>query len=453
MTVRLAACLAACPLVVACSSDFSMVAAPPDGAIEVGTPLRGPRPGTVPAPPGLPLPPDLPDPPGSPWGDLTPGNIPDLYFAVAWSEWDCSALSDLDGYEDADADGLSEADVDDGGCPVRYSVIDLYGQVIAEFPLPGESDEWTQWSHLSLAPAGPGQFLAVAESWGDAYDASGFWAGTSWQAWRGDAYTGQLEEIAHWNPGEGKAQLSATGRLIDIDWNAWAHLGIWASDPDWLVAWWGGHGCEPLREIKQMSLAGDELDRFWRPEDLLPPEMQGTEPVHLWPWNMETGLADDGHANMLLGVSDSWCTSTSPRYDLVAWSPSAGPLWTAAVSQDAPLTGARWAGHGGGAALQLDPAWGEGTWRVFRADGVVEGQIPADMYNVKAGPMLDPAGPTFMTISYVDEAAAGGGWHGALDVFHEGEPVWTIGQMRFGLQHRNVFFQDAVLLPLLPEEG
>ena len=466
-------CLLGCATLLGCSSDHSLYAAPMDGPLLEANPLPEPSPGVSPAGPGLPdLPdfpdlPDLPDPPTGPWGEFDPGNIPEIYFAVAWTEYDCS-WNDVDGSvgEDEppdtteddleDGDGIPDTDSDEwwGGCPARYAVIDLLGQVIAEFPLPDEGQNWTPYTHLALEPAGPGQFLAVAENWEDDYDADGdgFWLGTYWQAFRGDAYTGELEELVHWNWAEAQAEITQSGRLLDLGgYNSWAHLGMWANDPDWLVAWSGGQECEPLRDLRQVHLAGEYLDQFWEAEDLLPPELLADGDVQLWPWNMETGLDEYGRPNMLLGVSDTFCADESPAsWDLVAWSPADGPLWSAETANYAWMQSARWAGHSGGAMLEVEPTWGNAVWRVRTPDGVTEGELPPEIWDATAGPMLDPQGPTFMVVG--SEVAGDGSWHGVLDIHHEGEVVWQIDSLRFGLQDRRVFFEDVVMLPLLPEE-
>ena len=465
MTRTSIASLIGCLLLLGCSSDFALHATlgeqPP---VEVG-PWEGPGPSTVPPGPNFPDPPNWPDPPApptGPWGEINPGNIPEIYFAVAWTEYECS-WDDMDGDEpydeppdttDDDGDGLDE-DSWWGGCPARYAVIDLMGQVIAEFPLPGEQPDWTAHGHLALEPAGPGQFIAVAENWMDDCadtDEDGFWLGTYWQAWLGDAYTGEIQEIAHWNFAEDQVQITQSGRLLDLGgYSSWAHLGMWTHDPDWLVVWSGGQDCQPLQNLRQIHLAGGQLDRFWEPEDLLPPELITDDPVYLWPWNMETGLDEQGRPNMLLGVSDAYCAEDSPpRWDMVAWSPIDGPLWTAEAAGWSWMQSARWAGHGGGAMLEVEPDWGGSTWRVHRPDGVVEGPLPEGVWDVTAGPMLDPEGPTFMTIG--SEMSELGQYRGVIDVHHEGEVVWRIEQLRFGLQQRNVFFEDVVMIPLLPEE-
>ena len=64
--------------------------------------------------------------------------------------------------------------------------------------------------------------------------------------------------------------------------------------------------------------------------------------------------------------------------------------------------------------------------------------------------MLDPAGPTFMTVAtFIDDLDGDGidQYYGVLDVHHEGSQVWRIDKLRFGLAERRVFFVDVVRLP------
>ena len=158
-------------LLTACQSDFAIRALPPEAPITEGDPWTAP-------PIGGPADPVRPSTPsgGGPWGNLNPGDLPQVYFAVAYSDYSCDDVDgdggdpgegDLGGGgavgDDSDADGPvedieeDEPPDEDGDiwyeCPARLAVIDLLGQVIAEFPLPGESDAYTAWSYLSLAPA------------------------------------------------------------------------------------------------------------------------------------------------------------------------------------------------------------------------------------------------------------------------------------------------------------
>ena len=384
-------------------------------------------------------------------------------------ETDGALGGDEDGTPDRDDEVEDEEPPDDDGdiwyeCPARLAVIDLLGQVIAEFPLPDESDAWTPWSYLSLSPAGPGQFLAVMENYGvvdgqegDDADADGFWQGRPWHAMRGDAVTGQIDTIARWEIGSGMVQMTATGELIDLgSWNAWANFAIAPTMPDWLMMWAGTTNCSEMQSLRAAHVLGSAPDQVWTssellPEDLLPED--GGKP-RLWPWNLDAGIDFDGSSRMLLGVSSDGCTDEPGSYELVAWSPEEGPLWhqpAAAEGWTWPPT-ASWAGHDGGAALELRHGYApDQQYRLIDAEGVREEPMPADpdIQSRLAGPLIDPEGPTFVTVSRRIQEFD---YRDVLEIHHNGEVVWTIDAMRFGLAERRVFFQDVAMLPPLPDQ-
>ena len=133
-----------------CGNDYQFSEAPPPierHALGGRSPLPG-----GPSGPSLPPPPELPP---SPWNALNPGDLPELYFAVAWS--------DPAGCCYCDYDGAAEMDSEPYACATSYAVVDLQGQVIAEFPLPAADSDGDGFvdsvygpMHLQLAPAGPG---------------------------------------------------------------------------------------------------------------------------------------------------------------------------------------------------------------------------------------------------------------------------------------------------------
>jgi hypothetical protein len=458
-------------LLAGCANDFTIQVLPPE------VPQReAPAGPTLPPFGGSTDPLRPPQPPGNgPWGSLNPGDLPEIYFAVAYSDQACEDV-DGDGADPGEDPGLEGdvlvgdegEDVDEppGGdedswyeCPSRLAVIDLMGQVIAEFPLPGETDSWTPWSYLALSAAGPGQFLAVMESYdtADGDGADGFWQGRPWHALLGDAVTGQLETIAQWDLATSQVRMTATGELIDLgSWNAFANLAVAPTMPDRLMMWSGTTNCSEMQSLRAAHIPGLEEDLVWTGAELLPPDLlpeDGGKP-RLWPWNLDGGYDFDGTSRLLLGVTDDGCGDSPGTYELVAWSPEEGPLWhqpAAAQGWTWPPS-ASWAGHDGGAALEL--LWGyspEQIARVITEDGVVEQLLPADpeIQMRHAGPMLDAAGPTFVTIGRrIQEFDS----RDVLEIQHEGAVVWTIDGLRFGLAERAVFFQDVALLAPLPTD-
>ena len=484
-------------LLSACANDYALRLAPPPGDEETAP---GPPAPTWPDPPEVntdpppPLdPPDPPDPPeggGSPWGNLNPGELPEVYFAVAYQQWTCDDVDgdgadpgedevdvDEDADDDADGDGIGDEDPpeegdeeppsesDDwwGGCPTKLAVIDLMGQVIAEFPLPAETEDWTPWSHLALSSAGPGQFLAVLEDWGpsdevgDGDDADGdaFWIGNRWSAFVGDAVTGGITEVAFWDTAEAMVRIASDGGLVDLGgWGGYANLAITPTLPDWLLMWAGHADCTQLADLRATHLdGGNVMDMTWSPAELVPPELLpevSDGSINLWPWNLDAALDENGESVLLLGVSDAGCGTDVPSYDLIAWSPDDGPRWhaeSAASSATWPPT-ASWAAHDGGAAFEVTGYYGPSqTWRVVDVDGVREEFLndDPDIYWRRAGPMLDPAGPTFATVSRRLD------YRDVIEIHHEGAVVWTIDALRFGLAEESTFFADVVLLPPLAD--
>ncbi len=418
----------------ACSSEEpTLFTAPPPGEIVTAPPS---------GPPVGPPPPPAP----SPWELITPGEFPDVYFGVVWSEWPCD--NTLDGNN---ADPGVDGDIW-GPCPSSMAVVDLMGQVVAEFDLPDNDDEtpwWSNWNHVSIKPAGPGQFLVVAEFWGDDIpDADGFWQGTQWQGFIADAYDGSFTKVLSWNPMSGYIRIEESGRLLPMDaYGTWIHVGVWQEDPDWLLIWGGYGNCYDngggLRSLTMTHRSRPmDLGRMWTVDELLPPDLAAQETT-LWPWAMESGVDEEGRGQLLLGVTGSGCEEVPVEPELLGWTPD-GVAWRAQPGIETwPMT-ATFAGWGGGGALTMAPMPSDGLsveWRVSGPDGVRSGEMGYDRWSYRAGPMLDPVGPTFATIG-----AKSQGVGDAIDIVHAGEVVWSIESLRFGLQDRDVYLRDVVLL-------
>lgn len=404
--------------------------------------------------PAAPLDPPAAPPLPSPWDLLTPSELPDVHFVVAWTEYDCAGNT-------WDGDGANPVDGEIWGpCPGYLAVIDLAGQVIAEFPLPGEDgeDEWYGgYNHLSLSPAGPGRFLVVAETWGDVADADadGFWQSVGWTAWIADAYDGSLTEVARWEPQHGRVRIVESGVLVPMDPSgSWMHVGVWPEDPDLLVLWSGegscansGQGLDSLRLIHRNRPMEEGL--IFDVRDLLPEDLADVEGT-LWPWTMQTALDEEGRGQFLLGVSSDSCgDDPGVGRHVVSWSPDGGLDWRAPISEETWPLNATFAARGGGAALTTAQGIYDvsaARYRMTSRDAVVEGELDPDRWLYRPGPVLDPAGPTFLTMAIRDDS-----WGEAIDVHHRGERVWSIDALRFGLQERPVWLRDVILLQPRPE--
>ncbi len=455
----------------ACTSDTALREAPPPDPEEGGG-SDGPGRSGGGGWPGL------PELPGGPWGELDPGEMPDVYFVVAYGDvgccYECDGLwlgppdeADEDTDEPDEGDGLpqnSEADIA-FGCPVNYAIIDLFGQVVDDFSPTGQ-DENLVYSHVDLQPAGPGRFLATAQGWGNVYYPGNYenttteeewppedgpydpWGWTPWIAFEIDAVNRTQEIVAWQSPADYRVIIPDTGKRIDV-----GALGVQAAldpvDPDWLYLWGANYGCDqemmPLRATHR-SEAG-VLDRFWTSEDLLGPDLGG---INFHPSGFAASVDEDGVTHVGMGMSDNGCSEAFlPMHLFADFIPDDDETaWVAASSDNWSATPMSWAPWSGGAALQVESPYQEPQWHVTRPEGNRSGSVPGLDYAVRPGPMLDPAGPTFAVVGTSIEAPN----HDKIVIVHGDQKVWTIDALSFGLQERQVAILDVVVLPPFAEE-
>ena len=334
-----------------------------------------------------------------------------------------------------------------------------YGAVLC--PVALSYVQWTPNYHLSLAPAGPGQFLAIVESYsegGGGWDgdgAGGFWVSPFIQVWLADAVTETMTLLVEMLDTGRVAHLHTNGRDVRLDPAiSTAMVGLWPSaDHTKLMVWGGSGACEDgVAALRAVELGqSSTLDWVWRPEDLLPEDMRAGCTYD--PWNLSESVDEDGDPSLLLGVSelvarDADNDEPSWRRRIVAWSPESGPMW------DLPLENVTWpprasysAWNGGGALVVTDELWeGSQYWHVVGPDGIHEGAVPDGLIGAQPGPLLDPEAPTFMLVgrSNVD-------YKHSIRVLHEGSVVWQIEALRFGLSVERKFLSDVVLLAPVPE--
>lgn len=475
-------------LLVGCHSDTSLRAAPPLDPVSEEPGIRhGGGPGGGPG--GWP---GLPTLPSGPWGELDPGSMPDIYFVVAHGDpgccWDCDGVwltGDAAGAgADEDADGLppinnSDGDVDSEvgwECQVEYAIVDIHGQVVAEFNLPGQDEnQYAWWTHLRIIPSGPGRFLATAYGWtepyppydtDDEYDEElpendgpldedeesdypepGAWV--PWSAWEINAVTETITPVAWQDGSTREIVMVETGRRVDIG-PAWAGVqaAISPDDPEWLMLWAMEYDCvtelRPLRAVNRLDVT--MLDRLWNVEDLLPPAMVESG-VPLSAFSLEPSIDDEGRATYLLGVTDYGCGGGfAPVTAVVNWSPTNGARWYGETSWSGYYYNrVSFAGWNGGGALLVDSPYEPSSWHVIRGDGeTVDGLVSGMSWGVRPGPMLDPAGPSFALLGVPENSTTYGD---AIHFIHGGEKVWQIDGLRFGLQTTPVTVFDVIVLP------
>ncbi len=438
-----------------CASDYQFHLVDVDAVDEI-VPVRVEIPDHPPVPPAPQDPEDPPDPQDPPNPNWPPntGNMPDLYFAIAWSNSPCH--QDDIFWADGGAPQEQQSDLW-LPCDARnVAVVDMFGQVIDEF-IPEGVENSPGVEFLQLVNAGPGQFLHVFHryEYDPLADSDGFYAGVPWEAWRADSYTGEHEMVATWDYETQQAYLPQAGRYLDVGGtNSHLQVGVLPTDPDFLVTWQGQYTCDPAASIQPLQTAhmfdGSVLSQGWQPEEFLPEEIrdQMDNPMG---WNMDLSLTEDGDLSALFGVTTGGCSGLpedEATMQLVSWTPTQQTSWFAPTETGWQPQAATYAGWRGTGALNLLGDFGVPRWRMTSPTGVFEGDLSSSLDGYRPGPLIDPQGPTF-TVAGTDPETYDGD---SLDFYHQGELVWSIDTLRFGLQDRRVFMADVILLSQRPEE-
>lgn len=369
---------------------------------------------------------------GGLWGHLDPGNLPDIYFAVAYSptpDWYCDACD-------------AEAWYGYGDGEVHYAVIDLHGQVVWDVPLPYGT---TGFSALDLAAAGPGQFTAVIQpwQWDTAAEADGFYGASNWEAWRMDAVALTVERTAWERLDAPVTHIEHTGVDVDLGASAWLHTGAWVDDPDRALFLPSAYACgvEGVGDLRSVPLADAAASVVsWPAASLLPTDLAGPA----WAWGMEPGIDGQGDPTVLVGLSAGDCYNAGasiPR--AVVWSPTDGVRWSADLGADTwPLAASYDPRQGGGVlSFGFDDA-GAQEWRVSEPDDVREGPLGTDLYNWRPGPLLEHGNDAFIAIGTRPVDA-----FDTIEIRYRGERVWHIDDLRVGMGHIPVRILDFVVIP------
>ena len=356
----------------------------------------------------------------SPWGSLDPGDLPEVYFAVAW-DW---------GY-DYCGDGCWE----EGYYQPMIAVVDLEGQVIVEFEAP-----YDYASILALRPAGPGQFDVTVAPWDYGYDDAAREPAASWEVWRADAVTGSFTRILH--VADDGPVIDATGRkLMALGTPSRRHqLVSWPSDPGRALVLSDRASCgaddDPI--LTSAPLYGNgKVDR-WYEQELLPAAMieDGIAP---YPWTVHAAEDADGQRSLLTGwLTDCYTYGSA----FTAWSPEHGVLWQVDAPGQLYPFDASYSADDGGAVLYLTQnTEGRQIWHLDGPAGTWSGEVKDDSWLARPGPVLDPENASFMTIATRTETG-----RDALDIYFRDKRVWQIDTFRFGLDEVELHVSHVALI-------
>lgn len=397
------------------------------------------------------------DPPGNngnnhnnPWGHLIPGEMPEAYFVVAYSET---------GYS---------GDPYSYGCygeQVHYAMIDLRGHVIAEFEVPDSTFTnvygWYGGHHRFL-PAGPGQFVAVtgssydydSDGW-DCYYGYGGW-GSDWYGWRGDGVTGGTEPVAQgtWTTDGYTTHLIGAERdVVHGQYGSTTAIAMQPETPDDLLLWYSDQTCTPgyegsIRDLASVNVMDATIpDLLWEPNEFLPSWMLG-EGLAIHPFAMHAAVDTDLSVNMAFGTTATQCETGRTERVLAGFTEEVGLSWMASAEDLQWPYDIEYSGLLGGAAMYLPaPTEAGQPFKMVQRGQPVLGLLPEDLLNPRLGPLLDPSGPSFVVVSTNEDATGDD-----LVFIHGGDQVWTIDGLKFGLDKRVVQIRDIMLLPPVPEE-
>ena len=404
--------------------------------------------------PQPPDPPVTPDPPPHNWPPDV-GNVPDLYFAIAWSETPCNWNDSLwaDGSQPCEPEQQSDVWAFCDGRNV--AVVNMFGEVVDEFTPPGlEDGEAVQF--IQLSGGGPGQFLHVVHPLGDVdsgapSDASA--STTPWQAWRADSYSGEHIKVAEWNSEAQQVWLPQAGRHVDVGAQAAAlEVGLMPTQPDLLLTWPGQPWCDPSTPVQPARInhlfSSEVLIPAWPAEQFLPEEILDHVGMSS-AWSMNLSVDEEGDLSALFGVTTGGCggePNDTATLQLVSWSPDPDAAWFSPTETGWQPKSATYTGKRGTGALNLLGDFGLPRWRVTSPSLVSEGDLSPERGGYRPGPIIDPQGPTFTVIGTDLQTWAGD----SLDFYHQGEVVWSIDRLKFGMQERQVYFADVVLLSQRP---
>jgi len=401
--------------------------------------------------PDQPGPPDNPDPPPWNWPPDV-GDVPDLYFAIAWSQWPCSWDDSLW------ADGSQPEEQSDLWAPCdgrNVAVVNMFGEVVDEFTPTSLPDEEVV-EFLQLSGGGPGQFLHVFRPLGMMNletSADGFYPDGNWEAWRGDSYSGEHLRVAEWDSEAQQVWLPEAGRHIQVEEDSGVlQLGLLPTDPDLLLTWPGQYWCNATPGLSPVRVnhlfTPNVYNPSWQPEEFLPAEVLDDVGMAS-AWNMDLTLDEDGELSALFGVTTGGC-SNAPEdvatLQLVSWSSEPEESWFSPTETGWHPRSATYTGQRGTGALNLLGDHELPRWRVTSPSAVAEGTLSPDRGGYRPGPLLDPQGPTFTVIGTDTQSWAGD----SLDFYHQGQVVWSIDRLKFGLQERQVYFADVILLSQKP---
>ena len=371
----------------------------------------------------------------SPWGNLSPADLPEEYFALAWND--------------------PRTGCHDCFTPVyvrpRYDIVDVQGRIVVSFDLP-----WSSYvDHLSMTAAGPARFLSVSRVFLPEGD-------RPWKAWFGDGATGEVSVAMEWG-WNGDIYLPQADRLIHLpEWLGDAHVMPDPANEDriYVLPQNTSMYANPLLgTLYSIDLYDPEAPVVtWSPEALI-----GEELIPEWgwapwaPWHAEAYF--DGQKPVIVLGLEVFDQEGEYRRILKSFSPQLGPLgWEMDLTDvtdqreisfqhsqdDRPAT-----------VLfhTTEPSWCHpADFTRFNGTDLTTVAGSSGMNCTQLGPVLDQEGRTFLYYGVQLEAGIPELGH-RLMISHDGVDVWQYSQFQEGLSSTPFVLHDLVRLEIPGEES
>jgi len=352
----------------------------------------------------------------SAWAALEPGEMPEEFFAVAWSD---------------------PGEVENncyGPCPgvPRYDIIDVMGQVVSSFESPC-TNLFAQ--HHSLQAAGPGRFLAVTS--GHSPDSP-----YNQHVWLGDGISGESEVIMQWGWGtkvylpQADAEVELPGLMNQ------ARVLVDPQDEDRffvLISNSMMYAQPLLGTLFSINVRDPDAEvMMWPAHTMITPDMVPSWGHAPWaPWLVDTFQRGDETMLVLgLQVQDE---EGELRTVLTGFSPQRGPMtWRMDLSglhqsgelnmlPPTSLSDARVLFHQG------NDGWcPQANFSRFDGETLHSFSGSEELFCSRLGPILDDRADTFVYFGYIDDQGLERQQRAFVN--HRGVDVWELSTFRDGLQ-------------------
>lgn len=368
---------------------------------------------------------ELPADPGA-WGSLDAGEMPDVFVLAAWRDLPWDVYLNISDWEQEIEE--SRHGTDGWG----LALVDLRGQVLAEYPVP-DADPWEVCIE-DLRAAAPGYALVVTRptlcGLGNPASYQGFGAeATGWLLeLETGVWTEAFETSLDYDGEEWVAERSlASGESLSFD--GMTGYRVAPSRTDLGVLYFALNG--GARQIARVHVGEGGIET-WPLAQAYPAGVS----IESMPRRLHAAV-DDGR-DLLLTVGSEY--AEEPHFTVSAWSPDDGLLWTHTAPGSHPRTVAE---NGGAPALS---SFSSTTWSEHLPDGTTRTEVPLAPKSYFSGPFFERSAGLH---SVHELASSHEPWDGeAVTIYLGDREIHRVDRLRLGMTQIPVAFGEmAVVAP------